>query len=68
MAQNFSMPVGYLTENGLDYLVRVGDKIQDVEEIAAGAPAPVYTPAAVSVAAPAPVAREHVVERVDPIA
>lgn len=25
-AQNFSMPAGYVTENGIDYLVRVGDK------------------------------------------
>lgn len=32
-AQNFSMPVGYIAEEGRDYLVQVGDKLQDVEEI-----------------------------------
>ena len=32
-AQNFSMPAGYITENGVDYLVRVGDKISDLEEL-----------------------------------
>lgn len=32
-AQNFSMPAGYITENGVSYLVRVGDKISDVEEL-----------------------------------
>ena len=32
-AQNFSMPAGYITENGVEYLVRVGDKIADVEEL-----------------------------------
>ncbi|MDD3193657.1 MAG: efflux RND transporter permease subunit [Oscillospiraceae bacterium] len=32
-AQNFSMPAGYITESGVDYLVRVGDKISDVEEM-----------------------------------
>ena len=32
-AQNFSMPAGYITENGVDYLVRVGDKISDLEEM-----------------------------------
>lgn len=30
-AQNFSMPAGYVTEDGVDYLVRVGDKPEDVE-------------------------------------
>ncbi len=34
-AQNFSMPGGYVTEKGIDYLVRVGDKTQDIEELAA---------------------------------
>lgn len=34
-AQNFSMPGGYVTEEGIDYLVRVGDKTQDIEELAA---------------------------------
>lgn len=34
-AQNFSMPGGYVTEDGIDYLVRVGDKTQDIEELAA---------------------------------
>lgn len=31
--QNFSMPAGYITEEGVDYLVRAGDKIKDVEEL-----------------------------------
>lgn len=30
-AQNFSMPAGYVTEEGVDYLVRVGDKPDDIE-------------------------------------
>ncbi len=34
-AQNFSMPSGYVTEDGVDYLVRVGDKPDDVEELKA---------------------------------
>ena len=34
-AQNFSMPGGYVTEEGVDYLVRVGDKPGSVEELAA---------------------------------
>jgi len=32
-AQNFSMPAGYVTEEGIDYLVRVGDKFQSVDEM-----------------------------------
>lgn len=33
-AQNFSMPAGYVGgEDGSDYLVRVGDKIEDLEEL-----------------------------------
>ncbi len=32
-AQNFSMPTGYVTEEGIDYLVRVGDKVDDVESL-----------------------------------
>lgn len=32
-AQNFSMPAGYVTEDGIDYLVRVGDKPEDVETL-----------------------------------
>lgn len=32
-AQNFSMPAGYLDEEGTDYLVKVGDKIKDIGEI-----------------------------------
>lgn len=32
-AQNFSMPAGYVTEEGIDYLVRVGDKLADAEEL-----------------------------------
>ncbi|MGN0306268.1 MAG: efflux RND transporter permease subunit [Lachnospiraceae bacterium] len=34
-AQNFSMPGGYVTEEGVDYLVRVGEKPGDVKELAA---------------------------------
>lgn len=34
-AQNFSMPAGYVTEEGIQYLVRVGDKPESVEELAA---------------------------------
>lgn len=32
-AQNFSMPVGYVQEDGIDYLVSVGDEIQSEEEM-----------------------------------
>ncbi len=32
-AQNFSMPAGYVTEDGIDYLVRVGDKPEDIEAL-----------------------------------
>lgn len=32
-AQNFSMPAGYVTEEGIDYLVRVGDKPSSIEEL-----------------------------------
>ncbi len=32
-AQNFSMPAGYITEEGVDYLVKVGDKISNENEI-----------------------------------
>lgn len=32
-AQNFSMPAGYITEENVDYLVRVGDKIEDEAEL-----------------------------------
>ncbi len=35
VAQNFSMPAGYVTEEGNDYLVRVGDKPSTVEELQA---------------------------------
>jgi len=34
-AQNFSMPAGYVTEDGIEYLIRVGDKPETVEELAA---------------------------------
>ena len=34
-AQNFSMPGGYVTEDGIDYLVRVGDKPATLEELKA---------------------------------
>ena len=32
-AQNFSMPAGYVTEEGIDYLVRVGDKPENIEKL-----------------------------------
>ena len=33
-AQNFSMPAGYVTEeDGLDYLVRIGEKFQSLDEL-----------------------------------
>ncbi len=32
-AQNFSMPAGYVTEDGISYMVRVGDKPSTVEEL-----------------------------------
>ncbi len=32
-AENFSMPAGYVTEDGVDYLVRVGDEFSDSQEI-----------------------------------
>lgn len=32
-AQNFSMPAGYVTEEGISYLIRVGDKPESVEEL-----------------------------------
>lgn len=34
-AQNFSMPAGYVTEDGTDYMVRIGDKPTTTEEMAA---------------------------------
>lgn len=32
-AENFSMPAGYVTEEGLDYLIRVGDKFKSIQDI-----------------------------------
>ncbi len=32
-AQNFSMPAGYVTESGISYLIRVGDKPESLEEL-----------------------------------
>lgn len=32
-AQNFNMPAGYIKEDGVDYLIRVGNKFQDIEEL-----------------------------------
>ncbi len=32
-AQNFSMPAGYVTEEGISYLIRVGDKPEEIEEL-----------------------------------
>ncbi len=34
-AQNFAMPAGYVTEDGTQYLIRVGDKPDDVEKLKA---------------------------------
>ncbi|SES95449.1 efflux RND transporter permease subunit [Anaerobranca gottschalkii] len=31
--QNFSMPAGYITEDGVSYLVRTGDAIKDIDEL-----------------------------------
>ena len=33
-AQNFSMPAGYVTEDGISYMVRIGDKPESAEEMA----------------------------------
>ena len=33
VAQNFSMPAGYVTEEGIEYLVRIGDKPETIEEM-----------------------------------
>ena len=35
IAQNFAMPAGYVTEEGVSYLIRVGDKPGTVEELQA---------------------------------
>ncbi len=32
-AQNFSMPAGYVTEDGISYMVRIGDKPENAEEM-----------------------------------
>ncbi len=32
-AQNFRMPAGYVNEDGIDYLVRVGEKFKSIEEL-----------------------------------
>lgn len=32
-AQNFSMPAGYVTEDGVDYMVRVGDKLEEEDQL-----------------------------------
>ncbi len=32
-AQNFNMPAGYVKEEGMDYLIRVGEKFEDIEEV-----------------------------------
>ncbi len=33
MAENFSMPAGYLEENGEKYLIKVGDEFESIEEL-----------------------------------
>lgn len=32
-AQNFAMPAGYVQEDGIDYLIRIGDKFKSVDDI-----------------------------------
>lgn len=32
-AENFSMPAGYVNEDGIDYLIRIGDKYNNIEGI-----------------------------------
>ena len=32
-AENFSMPAGYVTEEGKEYLIRVGEKVSDVKDL-----------------------------------
>ncbi|WP_346910519.1 efflux RND transporter permease subunit [Faecalicatena orotica] len=32
-AQNFNMPAGYVKEDGIDYLIRVGDKFDSIEDL-----------------------------------
>lgn len=32
-AQNFRMPAGYVNEEGIDYLVRIGEKFKSIEEL-----------------------------------
>lgn len=32
-AQNFSMPAGYVQEEGMEYMIRIGDKPEDLEEL-----------------------------------
>ncbi|MDD3404417.1 MAG: efflux RND transporter permease subunit [Hespellia sp.] len=34
MAENFSMPAGYVKEEGIDYLIRIGDKYNDIDGLA----------------------------------
>ncbi|SHJ68678.1 efflux RND transporter permease subunit [Hespellia stercorisuis] len=34
-AENFSMPAGYVKEEGIDYLIRVGDKYDNIDDIKA---------------------------------
>ncbi|HCX65417.1 MAG TPA: acriflavin resistance protein [Eubacteriaceae bacterium] len=33
MAQNFSMPAGYLEQEGIDYLIKVGEEFEQTEEL-----------------------------------
>ncbi len=32
-AQNFSMPAGYITEDNVDYLIRIGDTVESLEDL-----------------------------------
>ena len=33
MAENFSMPAGYISQDGNEYILKVGDKIKDIKEL-----------------------------------
>ena len=33
MAQNFSMPAGYISQDGNEYIVKIGDKVKDIKEL-----------------------------------
>ena len=51
-AQNFSMPAGMMTDDGSEYMIRVGDKFTDISEIADML---IFDPAAMGLEGMAPV-------------